>query len=67
MTKVVCDKCGKVIYTDSSPSTTMWTDVSISYVEGGQKLCCHKTFDLCGECKDALVAFVRGEEGLKND
>lgn len=64
MTKTVCDRCGKVLCTEKLPkATTEWTVVDIR-----PRLCAEFTphfavYDLCEDCKDALVAFIKGEEG----
>lgn len=65
MTKTVCDKCGKVLCTEKSPkATSQWTTVELRFVQGGEKLSCgcYESFDLCDECKDELVDFVRNKE-----
>lgn len=74
MTKTTCDRCGKELRRENNPvmqyAEEEWFTVKVYRGGCGEPLfstSIHESFDLCGECKDALVAFIRGEEGQNHD
>ena len=69
MIKVVCDKCGKVLATDkATASSTKYVVCELRYPIAAEMFGpTIQSFDLCDECKDALVAFIKGEEEQNHD
>ncbi len=61
MIKIMCDRCGKKI------SDTYEDPRYRVEVDAPRDVCTMESFDLCEDCKDALVAFIKGEEGLNHD
>ena len=69
MTKTVCDRCGKVLVTNRIPpeanasSQPKRVVVELCYPQTAEVFTrTIASIDLCEDCKDALVAFIKGEE-----
>ena len=67
MTKTVCDRCGKVL-ADSrngkmSEEVKGWSKVTFAYSPDQDRFRRgFADYDLCDECKDALIGFIEKKE-----